>query len=242
MIKTLGLILKKQAIGETDRIITIFSPDFGKKRVIARAVRRPLSKLAGHLDTFMLSSLILTDEEDLPKITSAVLAEPFEKLRSSLELMGQAFAVSRVVERVILEDVNQRSLFNLTLDALARINSNQNWSANWLFFLSQLANQLGLGISDFSCRACQKPIITNAFFDPADRRFICVNCSRGLEPIQINKNSVKLLQLLRRKSFVMIRTISIPNIVAQEVEELLLREITEWFNHPWDSYASLAGS
>ena len=82
MFKTFAIILKKQNIGETDRILTIMSPTLGKKRVVVRGIRRPLSKLAGHLDTLMLSQIMLTDEPDLPKVTGAYLTESFDNIRA----------------------------------------------------------------------------------------------------------------------------------------------------------------
>lgn len=241
MIKTLGLILKKQNIGETDRIITIFSPQLGKKRIIARAVRRPLSKLAGHLDTLMVSQLILTDEPDLPKVTSAVLVESFRTIRGSLELTNRAFSLCRIVERVILEDVSQRPIFQLTVDAFDRLNTSQKWLPTWLFFLSGLADRLGLGVSHFTCRNCHQQLTTAAWWSLIDRRFTCSNCRTCTESgMKLNANSIKLLQVLRRKPFSFLAAIQIPQANAQEVEELLLREITEWFNRPWQSYSGLA--
>lgn len=242
MIKTLGLILKKQNIGETDRIITVFSPTLGKKRVVARAVRRTTSKLAGHLDTFMLSQLMLTDELELPKVTSAVLIESFEGLRDSLPRLKRAFAISKIIERVILEDINQQAIFQLTLDALARLNDDQSWRAVWLTFLSVLTDQLGLHVSEFSCSQCHEPIRNACFWLPNDRLFSCQNCgSTATESIKLSASSVKLLQLLKKKSYPLIRQIKIPLPVASEIEELFLREITQWFNKPWSAYSSMNG-
>lgn len=244
MIKTLALILKKQNIGETDRIVTVFSPTLGKKRVIARAVRRTTSKLAGHLDTFMLSQLILTEDADLPKVTSAVLIESFENVRESLPKLERAFAVSKIVERVILEDVSQQSIFQLTLDALSRINSDEAWPTTWLMFLSELAHRLGLQVTDFHCSVCAKEIRDRCYWLPNDRIFRCQECaatsqSQVMERVHLSINSVKLLHLLRNKSYSVIRPVRIPSAVAKEVEELFLREVTQWFNKPWSSYASL---
>lgn len=243
MRKTLGLIIKKQDIGETDRIVTIFSPDLGKKRVIVKAVRRPTSKLAGHLDTFMVSQLMLTDSEDLPRITSAVLAEPFNGIRDSLIQTNRAFKVSRIVERALLEDVSQRAIFQITLDALARLNNERSWEATWLFFLSELATELGLGPSNFVCQNCGNKVIGGGIWQFEERRFTCRNCSAILgEGIFMEENSIKLLQLLRKSQFMEIAKIKIPQQNAQAVEELFLREVTQWFNKPWSDYAGLARS
>lgn len=241
MHKTLALILKKQNIGETDRILTIFTPSFGKKRVIVRAVRKPLSRMAGHLDTFMLSQLILTEEADLPKVTSAVLIESFEGLRSSYLNMERAFAISKIVERVILENVSQQSIFQLTVDALARLNDDGDWMHVWLSFLSTLLLKLGLTLTDFKCDRCGKPLQGQSYWSPQDRSFSCEACGRPSgEVVRLQLNSIKLISLLQKKSYLTICTINIPNSVACEVEEVFLREITQWFNKPWLSYTALS--
>lgn len=240
MQKTLGLVLKKQNLGETDRILTIFSPTLGKKRVVARAVRRPTSKLAGHLDTLMVSQIILTDKPDLPQITSAVLVESFEAVRNSLTRVDRAFAVTKIVERVIIEDVPQQSVFQLTLDAIARLDQGSRWPAVWLMFLSTLTNQLGLGVGHFNCEQCGQKIATDCYWLSNDRVFRCRDCGvGGHEAIELKFNAVKLLNLLRQKNFPLLERLDLPNDIARPVEELLLREITDWFNKPWSSYASL---
>ena len=240
MQKTLAIILKKQNIGETDRILTIFSPVFGKKRVIVRAVRKPLSKLAGHLDTFMVSQLMLTEEVDLPKVTSAVLIEAFEAIRGSYAQTEKAFAISRIVERVILEDISQQSIFQLTLDALVRLNDSQDWTHVWLVFLSTLIARLGLLTNDFNCPVCHQPITAAASWSADNRSLTCANCKADGGK-QLQANSIKLLKLLQKKTYATIRQIVIPDSVAREVEELFLKEVTRWFNRPWESYATLAG-
>lgn len=240
MQKTLALVLKKQNLGETDRIITIFSPVLGKKRVVARAVRKPLSKLAGHLDTFMISQLILTDHDDLPKVTSAVLVESFEQLRSSYQLLERAFAVSKIVERVIVEDVSEQTIFQLTLDTLTRLDIGYPWQSVWLVFLNDLTEKLGIDISDFGCGNCGQLIQESAYWAQTERRLFCRGCgAAGNDTRIIQGNTVKLLKLLRQKPFTAIHAIKVPTAVAKETEEIFLREITQWFNKPWQSYTAL---
>jgi len=239
MIKTLGLILKKQNVGETDRIITIFSPTLGKKRVIARAVRKPTSKLAGHLDTFMVSQLMLTDQPDLPKVTSALMVESFESVRDSLVNLNRAFAISQIVERVALEDVSQQSIFQLTLDALVRLNDDHRWPVVWLSFLSNLTDHLGLDVRNFQCEKCAKPIRSAAYYLPSARVFYCQQCCSDRSGIFLEPNAVKLLYLLKNQTYSQLAKIALPLPVAQPLEELFLREITEWFTHPWLHYAAL---
>ncbi len=241
MQKTLALILKKQNIGETDRILTIFSPTLGKKRVIVRSVRKPTSRLAGHLDTFMVSQLMLTEQNDLPKVTSAVLVESFEQMRSNLADVDRAFAISKIVERVILEDVPQQSIFQLTLDAFVRLNDSHRWPAVWLTFLGSLTDRLGLDVSNFRCTSCNQLPVGKSWWAVIDRALYCQNCPapRNGDNIPLSLSAVKLLSLVTKKNYNLIQRVAIPENAALEAEELYLREITEWFNKPWLTYASL---
>ncbi len=268
MQKTLALILKKQNLGETDRIMTIFSPTLGKKRVIARAARKPLSKLAGHLDTFMVSQIMLTDHEDLPKITSAVLVESFENIRGTYSNLEKAFAISKIIERVIIEDVSQQTIFQISVDALARLNDEEPWHNVWLAFLSTLTRNLGLTTSNFECLKCHEKLAGKGYWLVDDRGFHCQNCGAPrADYVTLQENSMKMLYLMQKKNYMIqgqsnknnglesrpyanflnnsygqwsaIRQVNIPESVAKEVEEVFLREITEWFNKPWIAYSGV---
>lgn len=242
MLKTPALIIKKQNFGETDRILTVISPLIGKKRVIVRGVRRPLSKLAGHLDTMMLSQIMLTDEDELPKVAGAVLAEPFDNIRNSLVLLERAYAVTKIIERVVVEDVSERPIFQLTIDCLTRLNRDQNWSNNWLFFLAKLIGRLGLSITDFTCDRCSQAITAKAEWLVSDHQFICQSCPTNETVLVLDANAIKLLRLLALENFELIERVNIPAQIAKQIEELYLRLVTEWLNKPWQSYASLAGN
>jgi len=240
MQKTLALIIKKQNLGETDRILTLISPVLGKKRVVVRGVRRPLSKLAGHLDTMMLSQVMLTDEDELPKVAGAVLAEPFENIRQSLDLLGRAYAVTRIIERVVVEDVAERPIFQLTVDCLSRLDGGERWPNTWLFFLAKLTGRLGLSISNFHCDECNQPITQSAKWLVIDNKFICQSCQTREQSVWLEANAIKLLKLLSLENFDLVSRVNVPGPIAKQIEEVYLRLVTEWLNKPWESYASLA--
>lgn len=242
MLKTPALILKKQNLGETDRILTIFSPVLGKKRVIVRGVRKPLSKLAGHLDTMMLSQLILTEEDELPKVAGAILAEPFENIRNSLPLLNKAYAITKIIERITVEDVSERPIFQLTVDTLTRLNLDERWDTNWLFFLAKLSNRLGVSISKFDCGICQKRIEGNGYWRIDEHRLSCISCGEVINSLTLEANTIKMLNLLANKDYFIIKRVNLPELVRDQVEEIYLRLITEWLNKPWQTYSAFGSS
>ena len=53
--QTPAIVIKKTKLGEADRILTFYTPEMGKIQGVAKAVRKPSSKLSGHLEMLSYS-------------------------------------------------------------------------------------------------------------------------------------------------------------------------------------------
>jgi len=116
--KTQGIILKHIDIGEASRIFTIYTKDFGKISVRARAVKKPTSKLAGHLEPLTLSQLVLAQGKFLDIIIDALAINNFTNLRSSLKKLALGFYICELVDKLTGEKVPDERIFDLLLGAL----------------------------------------------------------------------------------------------------------------------------
>jgi len=47
-----GIILSRKNYGEADRILTVFSKNYGKVTLLAKGIRKLISKKRGHLEIF----------------------------------------------------------------------------------------------------------------------------------------------------------------------------------------------
>lgn len=57
--QTEAVIIRKTRLGEADRILTLYTPRLGKIHAVAKGVRRPRSKMAGHLELLTHSQISL---------------------------------------------------------------------------------------------------------------------------------------------------------------------------------------
>lgn len=57
--KTAGIVLRQRKLGEADKVLTILTPNLGKLDAVAKGVRRPTSKLAGHVEPLTHSSFLV---------------------------------------------------------------------------------------------------------------------------------------------------------------------------------------
>ena len=80
-IRTEAIVLRQQVFGEADRILTLLTPDRGKLAAIAKGVRRPSSRKAGHLDLFMRADVLLAIGRNLDIVNQAQAIDSFRFLR-----------------------------------------------------------------------------------------------------------------------------------------------------------------
>ncbi|MBR6098065.1 DNA repair protein RecO [Candidatus Saccharibacteria bacterium] len=99
--RTQAIVLRRTNYGEADRILQLLTPE-GKKSVIAKGVRKEKSKLAGGIELFSVSDVVIHEgNSGLGILTSARLAEHYDALVSDLDLIERA--------GVMLKEVNQRA-------------------------------------------------------------------------------------------------------------------------------------
>ena len=55
--KTQGIIIKRTNLGEFDRLLTVYTKDFGKILIRGKSIRKNQAKLKGHLELFFINSI-----------------------------------------------------------------------------------------------------------------------------------------------------------------------------------------
>src|SRR6267142_2037605 len=100
--KSAAVVIGSFDLGESDRVITFYSREYGKVRGVAKASRRMRSRFGGALELFTLGQLIFFDtgRSDLVRVDHFDVLEPFAALRADLERLGQAAWVVECVNRL----------------------------------------------------------------------------------------------------------------------------------------------
>lgn len=115
-----GLVVHRLNLGETDKILTLFTRDHGKLSAVAKGARRASSRLSGATELFTRSRLLLATGKTLDIITQCEITESFPGLRTDLECLARATYFCELLDRFTHERDSTMSaeLFDLTTDAL----------------------------------------------------------------------------------------------------------------------------
>lgn len=141
--KTNGIILGRIDWGEADRLLTIYSEDYGKIQARAKGARKLESKLKGFLEPFTHSRFQLARSRAIDVITDVVSLDAFSRLHASLELLRVAFYAGDLLDKLIAAPEKDERLWRLILTTFQRLDQNLSLSD----FEEELLEILGYGDS-----------------------------------------------------------------------------------------------
>lgn len=221
--KTEALILRRLDFGEADRLLILFTPQFGKLRAVAKGARRPQSRKAGHLEPFTQVQLMLAQGRELDIITQAQALNSFTDLRSDLFLLGQAAYVAELIDRFSVEDSENQALYRLAINTLDRLTSRQNPAASILYFNVRFLDVVGYRPELFRCVRCGDEIHpVDQFFSFQDGGILCPSCGGNLSGVvPITLAALKVLRHFQRNTYAAISTLEISESVQEELDQIL---------------------
>jgi len=146
--KTQGIVIRKRDLSEADRLLTIYTKDFGKILVKAKAVKKSQAKLKGHLELFLYSDLMLAEGRGLDIVTGAETIDNFSSIHNQLPSLAGAYCLSEIIDRLTAGPEPDEDAWRLILLSFQLLNQKQNPELLLKDFSGKFLELLGYG--DFS--------------------------------------------------------------------------------------------
>jgi DNA repair protein RecO (recombination protein O) len=220
--QTEAIIIRKIKLGEADRIITLFTPHLGKIRAVAKGVRRPKSRLSGHLELLTYSRVDLVHGRNLDTVIGAETINGFLPLKADLDLSAQALYITELVEQFTVENAENFPLFELLLDTLDKLQNEENREMLTHYFEMHLLSVTGYRPELACCVICKKPLepIENAF-SMNSGGVLCDVCLTNRYCFPVSVNTLKVLRLLQRDDYATVRRVKLTFEIASELNTIL---------------------
>lgn len=119
--KTTGINLKSMPMGESDRLLTILTREFGLVRAVAMGARKHNSRLGGRSELFVVNELLIAKGRSLDKITQAETLESYPRLGQDLKKLIAGQYLAELCLHQALSDQPQEDLFFLLNEHLVRL-------------------------------------------------------------------------------------------------------------------------
>lgn len=226
--RTNSLILGRADFGEADRLLTVFTPDRGKLRLLAKGARKITSRKAGHIELFMLTDMLIAQGRTWDIISQVEIVEPYLILREDLDKTSHAYYMAELVDRFTEEHDANAPLFELMVLTLARLEQVEDAFVTLRYFELHLLSLTGFQPQLYFCVACGEAIEpTENYFHFAEGGTLCPEHGRlrpNAEPIPLSV--LKVLRFLQTESWEKAVKLQLTAATRQQVETLLLGYIT----------------
>lgn len=199
-LRTRAVVLRRTDYGEADRILQLLTPE-GKQSVIARGVRREKSKLAGSIELFSISEVLIHKgkSSDLGILTGAKLLKYFDAFVKDIELLELGGAMMRSVN-ARAEQVESPEFFSILEQALTCMQKHASEKGRWMDVLRawwgiNLTRVSGEDINLNYDTDGEKLASGQCYYWDEESAALC-KAQAG----RVNENHIKLLRILERMS------------------------------------------
>ena len=225
--QTEAIIIKRIKLGEADRILTLYTPELGKLKAVAKGTRRPQSKLGGHVELLTHSRLMLARGRNLDIITQAQTIDNFLPIKDDLERISHGLYVAELIDSFTGEHIEDRPLFDLLLETLKQLSQTKDCELILRYFELHLLDHLGYRPQLQHCTDCNSHLKPNSnFFSSRLGGVLCHNCGFN-EPVArpLSLNALKILRLWQNCDFAAARRVKINQKLAAELEQVIAEYI-----------------
>jgi DNA repair protein RecO (recombination protein O) len=218
--QTPAIVLRQRKLGDADKIITLYSANFGKLDAIAKGVRRITSRLAGHVEPLNHGSYLLARGRNLDIITQAQTIETFQALHDDLDRLSRAVYAAELLDRATEERAESFALYRLLLDTLRRLAQGGDLDLVLRFFEMSLLDHLGYRPQVEACVVCRGPLSGEGNkWAPGLGGAVCGNCRPEDEVLRgLSTNGLRLLRALQSGAYRDLARFDTSTDLAAEIE------------------------
>lgn len=231
---THAIVIRSLNYGESDKIVTFFTRDFGKLKGIAKGARRSRKRFQNALGLFSHLRLIFFDKEGLGLVRaeSCDILHSFPKIKEDLKKILYGNYYMELANEMAGEREGNREAFELLLTSLSNLEEMKPQEEHLRLFEIRMLSLFGYQPNMRKCDLCKKdwqdlkenPTV---FFSLERGALICEKCSRmwnNLIPLSLG--TARLIEKISQLELTKIERLRFTLQALSESRELLPKFIS----------------
>lgn len=199
--RTQGFFIKKTDRGENDRLLTIYTKDFGKLKILGKAIRKIGSKLKSGAELFCLSEVEFIQGKTQKTLTDVILLEDFPDIRQDFKKLKIIRQITETLDLFVSKEEKDDQVWLLLGEVFDKLGSARvkinNVSLVYYYFFWNFVSLLGYG-PEFRDGAINKT--------------------------KIDGDTIKIIKVILRKDWGILSRLRITPL-----HEKLLKNVSEWY-------------
>jgi DNA repair protein RecO (recombination protein O) len=152
------MALRGYPLNEADRILVIFSPDEGLKRVVAKGIRKPKSRIGGRLEPFRENNIQLAKGRNMDIVTQVDSLRAFPGIQQDFELLAAAMSAAELLLAFVEEGMPVPDIYAHYVEFLGLLQPGVEAEVLLTAYELQLLELVGYRPELSQCLSCDRPL------------------------------------------------------------------------------------
>ena len=170
-----AVVLDTKNFGDANKVVTLFTKEFGKVETNAYGCRRSRSPLSGAMQMFNNISAEISHGAQVDTIREADILNFYDALTNDLERLAYASMFFEIVNRMTLPHEKSPETFYLLRKSLP-ILSKRNPKVAAIIGACQFMETSGVQLNFSRCVRCGEEILGDAAISLTNGGAVCMNC------------------------------------------------------------------
>jgi len=219
------IVLKREDIRETSVILTVFTENFGKLKLISKGVRSADQKFISAYEVFSLCDIVFYEKKrrGMFLVSQCELADFFPGIRGSLEALSYAAYFTELVNFVTPFGERNKELYDVLLNCFLLLSSKASPKRVARIFEIKLLSILGLMPRLKICASCGKAIESRSSrFSLSLGGVLCEGCfKKDKKARQVLKGSINFISHIEKLPLAKTTNIKVSKLVGKDTERIL---------------------
>lgn len=231
---TKGIVIREQSIGESDRLVTLLTADFGLVKAFVRRANQLKSRFNSATTLFAYSDFTLYRSKDAFVVDNASPIEVFFDLRKDIERLALAQYFAQLAYELSAEEQPSPELLRLLLNSLHLLCRGSKGMKHIKAVFEFRALSLGGYMpSVLACDSCGTYETDLMYFDALEGKIYCENCPKA-NAVPLPKNVITAVRFICLTEPAKIFSFSLSddniNLLSQIAEKYMITHIQRKLN------------
>lgn len=239
------VVLNKENSGEYDRVVTVYSLELGKLKVLFKSVNKPTAKLlfltlpATEVELYLYLSKFYSGYK--AKVVGGKLLNFYPEIKNDLQKYIYICKILETVDNLTLDLLRDEKKYNLLIRALQLFSSLTNYETLYLSFIIKFIKLCGYMPEIYRCVKCKKfSNSTEWYFNWTENGLICKECLSNIDKnstVQIFSETINLLQKFYILTGIEINKLQVSNEILTEAKNILYKCLQNYLHSPLKTWS-----
>ena len=233
---TEGLVIKEMNVGESDRLVTLFTRDYGILKAFASGAKSIKSKKGAATSLLTYSNFTIQRKKETLRITEASPIALFFGVGSDIETLSLSQYFCELAYRFGTTGTPNIEMLRLILNSLHFLTKEKRYS-RLIKAITELRIAVLSGYSPnlVACKSCGKFEDDVMYFNVKDGSLCCSECEREDGTVAINLSQLSAMRHIVYSQFQKLYSFEISDTNADRLSDITSRYITLQSDQSFDT-------